>query len=318
LESEEINDEPKNKNTTFLKYNELSCRYDSFMLLQIYLFNDYFIKLNINLNNNEKSLFDIGNYIYSLPDGELNKGFWTILSNSNLDKLNICSVANGFKDFYPISNIYDFLKNSDNFCINVNSHMHCQLCNYNYSKNFYYGPLISIYKNDIKMKSLKDIIFSKFNIFEGSCEVCSFDESEKIKKDDIYKICKKTFFTDLKFPPIISFILDLSDNNEIDEFQYYNLENLLNYYKHLIIEKINICDKEYILKGIINQISINHYSATLLNINNEEKNIFEGNIYYYDGKKNNNQIIQLNNENDIDRINIILSQKPLILTYIRE
>ena len=147
----------------------------------IYLFNDYFIKLNINLNNNEKYLFDIGNYIYSLPDDELNKGFWMILSNSNLDKLNICSIANGFKDFYPISNVYDFLYYSYNFCINVNSYILFQLCNYNYITNFYYCPLISIDKNDIKMNSLKDIIFSKFNIIEGSCEISSFDEFEKIK-----------------------------------------------------------------------------------------------------------------------------------------
>ena len=65
---------PKIKITTFLKYNELSCRYDSFMLLK-YIFIYFFKKFIIKLNNNETSLFDIRNYIYSLLDDELNKGF---------------------------------------------------------------------------------------------------------------------------------------------------------------------------------------------------------------------------------------------------
>ena len=80
-------DEIEYKITTCLKYNELSCRYDSFLLLQIYIFNGYFTKLNIKLNNKETSLFDNENYIYSLLVDELNKGFSMILSNSNLKSL---------------------------------------------------------------------------------------------------------------------------------------------------------------------------------------------------------------------------------------
>ncbi len=43
------------------------------------------------------------------------------------------------------------------------------------------------------MNTLKDIIFSKYSIVEGSCEICNFDKFEIIKKDDIYIICKKMF-----------------------------------------------------------------------------------------------------------------------------
>ena len=125
----------------------------------------------------------------------------------------------------------------------------------------------------------------------------------------------------MKFPSIISFIFDLSSKDEEDLFQYYNLESLLNDYKQFITEKLYIGENYYILKGTINQISINHYTASLLNIKHEDKNILEKNIYYYDGQNNNNQIIQLNDDNDynaVNRVNYLLNKKPLILIYLKE
>ena len=111
------------------------------MLLQCFVFNDYFIKHNIKLNTKETALLNIGQYIYYLLNEDLNKGFWNLISNSNLNKLDICSTSNGFMDFYPISNVYKYLKNSDNFCININCYIHCQFYNNNYQKNLFYNPL---------------------------------------------------------------------------------------------------------------------------------------------------------------------------------
>lgn len=84
MNNEEIGKGDENKNSIFLKYSNLSWRYDSFMLLQIlqiYIFNEYFTKFNIKLNCNENSLFYIGNYNYSLSEYQLNKWFLTILSD---------------------------------------------------------------------------------------------------------------------------------------------------------------------------------------------------------------------------------------------
>ena len=50
IDIEEINEEKPKLNSVFLKYDHLSCQYDSYMLLQCFVFNDYFIKHNIKLN----------------------------------------------------------------------------------------------------------------------------------------------------------------------------------------------------------------------------------------------------------------------------
>ena len=80
--------------------------------------------------------------------------------------------------------------------------------------------------------------------------------NEKIRKEDIYHVCIKTCFFDLKFPQFLCFILDLSDDSDKDLTQFYNLGLLRSDYEHLIVENFNIVDLNYILKGSINQSSI--------------------------------------------------------------
>ena len=77
---------------------------------------------------------------------------------------------------------------------------------------------------------------------------------------------KKTIFFDLKFPPILSFIFHLSDDEDKDSSQFCNLDALRKDYEHLFVEKFNIGELNNILKGSINQSSINHYTSTLLNL----------------------------------------------------
>ena len=135
---------------------------------------------------------------------------------------------------------------------------------------------------------------SKFNGHEGSCETCSFTNEKRIRKEEIYHICKKTIFFDLKFPPILCFIFDLSDDNDKDSSQFYNLEAEKKDYEYLVVEKFNIGELNYILKVSINQSSINHYTSTLINIEDKSLDILNDEVYYYDDMKNNHCLIKQN------------------------
>ena len=139
--------------------------------------------------------------------------------------------------------------------------------------------------------------------------------NEKIRKEDIYHVCIKTCFFDLKFPPFLCFILDLSDDSDKDSTQFYNLGLLRPDYEHLIVENFNIVDLNYILKGSINQSSINHYTASLINIEDKSLGILLDKVYYYDSTKNNNCLIKLDNQDKKSRIKKVLDEKPLILIY---
>ena len=65
--------------------------------------------------------------------------------------------------------------------------------------------------------------------------------------------------------------IHLSDDTDKNSTQFYNLGLLRPDYEHLVVEKFNIGELNYILKGSINHSSINHYTTTL--INTEDKSI---------------------------------------------
>ena len=55
-----------NKIYSFLKYKNCSCRFDSYMLIQIYIFNKYYEILDKNNTKFEDALKEIGVFIFSL------------------------------------------------------------------------------------------------------------------------------------------------------------------------------------------------------------------------------------------------------------
>lgn len=166
------------------------------MLIIIFIFNKYYETLNKNTTINEEALKEIWLFIYSLNDNNLKKGFWQI-SEDNNDKLKVLDILTnnrGYNQEYPISNEFNYLNNSETFCMKYKNNIYCQLCNLNKVDEVFYNPLISINIKDITKQNLIEIIFSKFNGHEGSWENFSFTIDEKIKKKDIYHICKITTF----------------------------------------------------------------------------------------------------------------------------
>ena len=99
----------------------------------------------------------------------------------------------------------------------------------------------------------------------------TLDEVIGIKENPSSLKSYGTIYTDILIPPICTIILDLIRNDNKKENLYYYLENYKKDYEHIFLEKINISNNSFILKGCINQKNINHYTATLLNVEDEKK-----------------------------------------------
>ena len=75
--------------------------------LQSYVFNFIFEKNNCILNNNLNIFKEIGIKLSTLAKKELDLGFWYLIDYFNLDKLDIYAPYNGFKQEFPVSNIFN-------------------------------------------------------------------------------------------------------------------------------------------------------------------------------------------------------------------
>ena len=109
----------KSKIKRWLYWKDLSCRYDTFLFLQLYLLNYLIHKYNLSININVKKLYDLVESIDNIPEVEYKKGFWTILENYLLDNINALTSENGYKDFFPIEHIFRFLNENNAFCIKI-------------------------------------------------------------------------------------------------------------------------------------------------------------------------------------------------------
>ena len=276
-----------NNDVYFLKYNLYSCRYDSFFLIQSFVINLYIDKNNIKLENeSSKTIKKIGDILFNLNKDNLDKGLWEIIDFYNLDNIGITSNTLGYKNLFPISNIFNWLKKENFFCIKYNEITICNNCGYNKNEIFYFTPLIPINLVHLNCKDLSEVIRLLFEPTSSSCEKCSFENYAEgiLKKNSFFMTCKQKIIKSYNLPDLLSFIFDLSNEHERDENQYNNLIKLKDEYKHLIQEEIIIDKKYYKLVGTINQQTINHYSSCIINNTNKIKNLEINRSYYYDGK----------------------------------
>ena len=70
-------------------------------------------------------------------------------NNDKLGVLDILTNNRGYKKEYPIINIFNYLNNSETFCIKYKINIYCQLCYLNKVNEALYSTLISINLEDI-------------------------------------------------------------------------------------------------------------------------------------------------------------------------
>ena len=79
---------------------------------------------------------------------------------------------------------------------------------------------------------------------------------------------------------------------------YNKLKNNISYIKKLLVDNFIFCDNSYQIRGLICQEYAGHYSAILINLQTNYFLLEKGLNYYYNDRKDNNEIIPLNNWKD--------------------
>jgi len=76
--------------------------------------------------------------------------------------------------------------------------------------------LIPNNKSDNIKKNLSYILGEYFSASKIGCVICSYDPIEGLKSDNIFHICNTIYITNVNFPNFLFFILDVSNEFELD------------------------------------------------------------------------------------------------------
>lgn len=98
----------------------------------------------------------------------------------NLDNIGITSDAFGYKNLFLISNIFNWLKKEDFFCIKYNETTIFNNCGYNKNDILYFTPLIPINLVNLNCNDLSEVIKLLFDPSSSSCEKCSLKIMKKV------------------------------------------------------------------------------------------------------------------------------------------
>ena len=67
----------------------------------------------------------------------------------------------------------------------------------------------------------------------------------------------------------------------------------MNIIKNLILDKIEINNNIYVLKGLVSTPYSGHYNGIITDLKEDIYSLKKGNYYFYDGQKNNNEIVEI-------------------------
>lgn len=172
IETEELSSVDKSKIKQWLHWKDLSCRYDTYLFLKLFLLNYVIHKYKLSFNINAKKLYDLVESIDNIPEVEYKKRFWSIVENYHLDNINALSSVNGYKDSFPIENIFRFLNENNNFCIKLKIKIICSICNKIQDYDIFNSALIPITKADFNFINIYQKIMSLKLTKFGSCDIC--------------------------------------------------------------------------------------------------------------------------------------------------
>ena len=308
----------KSYNRTFLRFNNFSCRHDSFFFL--YSFIIYPTMKNIK-NDPILNIYNkIANSILTSTTEELNKGIWNILSNNKNQYIDLTS--EGFKKYYTVLQDIQFLKNKPEFCIKYKKLKGCSSinCSKEYIITEYFSPCINFsdeYIIQYNIPTLIDLLFTNTNNF---CTKCQWKDG-KIISDESPKYFK--IYSNIELPEFIfiSFESELNEEFEIfpnvdlsikehDNLLYNKLISYFKYIEYILDNDFDIYNFKYEIKGIIAQPKVGHYCGIIINVDEPSFLIEKGKSYFYDDNLDNNEIKECYNWKDWIKKNI-----PIIGLY---
>lgn len=139
-----------------------------------------------------------------------------IFRKYNFNKYNLLEKDNGFKKYYPITQLFEFLKQDKSFCISYNINKTCKLCAKNESVFEFYTPILKFSSDDINQNSIKDLIINITSNYYTRCDKCGYADSKCIENTQINQTVS-CVYSNIFFSDFLSIMLDLRQDFNFTE-----------------------------------------------------------------------------------------------------
>ena len=316
LTQKNIDSEKDKQKIIWFKWHCDSCRYDSFSLLYSYI-------IYKNLLNIERTPdIDIIDYFQNLTAKALNasediyeKGIWDFLQNNIDYNYNLCTKELNYKKMGTIFSILDMLKFQKYFCVKYILHEGCSKCNYSVESENYLNPYFFITEEDINNKlSLEYSMIRLLSNDLTQCSICGFTKDGKV----IDKIHPNYYriISNIEYPIFFFISFDLLSDSDIGtelDLKKCEFRRRLQYNKQiieLIKDFLEINNDKYYLRGMICTPKFNHFTALIINNNDNFNNLVKGENYYYDGDTYFHEVRKVKNIKTV-----LLTDLPYLVLY---
>ena len=271
----------------WIKYNNYSCRYDSFLTLFIGCLYGYLSIFNNNLNKDILFVIEKSKYLINGNFSVIDE-IWKYFIDQKIDILktvkidnNLITINDGFHDFGYVNQLFSIFETSDIFCLKYIIEGKCFNCNTILNPNYEYNKcLISINDNFLNLNILDSIFL--FLIPEKKKISCNICKLELCSLELTYSI--------INYPKYLAFIFDYNEYSVLLKLK----KEILKKIKSSIISPNN---DVYQLIGGITMISHDHFTSFIMNFNyipNFSEKYETDKIYYHDGIKNKGYFLKFN------------------------
>lgn len=241
-----------------MKYNNFSCRYDSFFLIYSFIIKNSLTSNKNEINSNLEILNLISDEILTLNSYNLNNGIWDIIDKykSNYDFLKI-----SYKNENTINKLLHILNNNKNFCISFLSNEGCNKCLINKSEKKFLSAVINYDINYLHTFNIEQLIYFNLKNDIFICPFCGYSN------DKIIDINNKSYFkiiNNINFHNFLFIGFDLSTNNDnVDEKENPNsigfinniiwnrIKSNIDIIINLSVDNFDVYNTKFKLQGII-------------------------------------------------------------------
>ena len=237
----------------WLKYNNYSCRHDSFFFIYSFII---YPKLKDVKDNNIINMYNsISKEILKMDLTQLNNGIWNLILQYKNNEFDLSKY--GFKQYYTVLQHLENMKNNKYFCIEYEMLRGCNTpnCLPPESVKEYFSTSINFNEDYITQYNITYLIDELFSNTITYCAKCQW------KKGKILKNCSPKYYKNyIKINPSDYLFITFEDNLKENFINVDNTTVAINQHDVLLFNKI----KAYLDK--IEYILVNNFEIFGLNI----------------------------------------------------